>query len=71
MVLGWKDGSNSVMDKLLEKIRRLEERVTLLEGQISENQLNILSAVGVSKRTDRTESGTLSFSGFQIQQQQQ
>jgi hypothetical protein len=26
--------------------------VTLLEGQISENQLNILSAVGVSKRTE-------------------
>ena len=35
MVLGWKDGNNSVIDGLLEKVRRLEERLTLLESQNS------------------------------------
>jgi antitoxin component of RelBE/YafQ-DinJ toxin-antitoxin module len=87
MVLGWKDGNNSVIDWLLEKVRRLEERVILLENQnsaqkqeiskltsnlnnsnnsnistewrdmligkrknISENQINILSAVGCEQK---------------------
>jgi hypothetical protein len=84
MVLGWKDGKNSVIDGLLEKVRILEERVILLESQnsaqkqeiseltnnsnnsntstewrdmligkrknISENQVNILSAVGCEQK---------------------
>ena len=40
MVLGWKDGSK-VIDELLEKIRKLEERVTLLEGQNSTQKQDI------------------------------
>jgi uncharacterized coiled-coil protein SlyX len=87
MILGWKVGNNSVIDGLLEKVRRLEERLTLLESQnsaqkqeisklthnmnnsnnsntstewrdmliekrknISENQVNNLSAVGCEKK---------------------
>ena len=41
MVLGWKDGNNSVIDGLLEKVRRLEERVNLLEIQNSAQKQEI------------------------------
>jgi hypothetical protein len=41
MVLGCKDGKTAVIDGLLEKIRRLEERVTLLESQNSAQKQEI------------------------------
>ncbi len=41
MVLGWKDGNNSVIDGLLEKVRRFEERVNLLEIQNSAQKQEI------------------------------
>jgi hypothetical protein len=41
MILGWKDGYNSVIDGLLEKVRRLEERVILLESQNSAQNLKL------------------------------
>jgi predicted RNase H-like nuclease (RuvC/YqgF family) len=41
MVLGWKDGNNSVIDGLLEKVKRLEERVILLENQNSAQKQEI------------------------------
>ncbi len=41
MVLGWKDGNNSVIDGLLEKVRRLEGGVNLLEIQNSAQKQEI------------------------------
>ena len=39
------------------------------KNMLSESKKNILARSGLSKRTDRTESETFSYSGYQVQQQ--